>query len=479
MSSLTIIALVVVPVVLLLFVGGFLSKQYKRCPSNQVLVIYGSKQKNGNSAKYIHGGGAFVVPLIQDFQYLSLEPISLDVDLKEALSLNNIRVNVPSTFTVAISPQPDLLENAGQRLLGLKTEAIKDQAKDIALGQLRLVIASMTIEEINQDREKFQASINSNVAEELSKIGLQVINVNIRDITDESGYIDAIGKKAAETAKQQAFIDVADQQKKGEIGKANANKEQRIQVASAETEAAKGEKAAEADKAIRVAQLDAEKTEGENLSKANIAKYNADLAVAEAENHKKGQVAKAEAEKAVLEKQKEAKVAELMKEELAQKEVDKMKVVVEAQAEADKIKAIAQGEADAILAKYKAEAEGLQKVLTAKAEGYKLLVESCGGNGELAKSLLVIEKLESVVEKQMEALKEVKIDKITVWDGGSGNGQGAGLKGFLKDFLSSTPPMADLAKQAGIALPDFLGSVNESAEVEPESEDVVTPEVSS
>jgi flotillin len=475
MSSFTIIALVVVPAVLVLFLGVFLAKQYKRCASNQVLVIYGSKQKNGNSAKYIHGGGAFVIPLIQDFQYLSLKPMSIEVDLKEALSLNNIRVNVPSTFTVAISPQSELLENAGQRLLGLTDAVIQEQAKDIALGQLRLVIASMTIEEINQDREKFQTAINANVAEELTKIGLQVINVNIRDITDESGYIDAIGQKAAETAKQQAFVDVAIQKQLGAVGNAEADQAQRIKVAEAETMAAKGEKSAEADKAIRIAELDAEKIEGENKSKASIAKYDADLAVAEALNHQRGQVARAEAEIKVLEKQKDAKIAELRKNELAQREVDKMKVLVDASAEADRIKVIAQGEADATLAKYKAEAEGLQAILEAKSVGYENLVKSCNGDGNLAKSLLMIEQMPEIVKTQVEALKAIKIDKVTVWDGGSG-GAGAGVKGFLKDFMSAIPPMADLAEQSGIKLPSFLGEALGETKSEPETIEV--PDVS-
>lgn len=457
--TLSIIALIVVPALIVLFLASFLAKQYRRCPSNQVMVIYGSKRKDGKSAKYIHGGGAFIVPLIQDFQFLSLKPISFEVNLTDALSKNNIRVNVPSTFTIAVSTDMTVLENAGQRILGLTQDQIKELASDIVLGQLRLVIASMTIEEINSKRETFQQEINKNVDTELSKVGLEVLNVNLRDLTDKSGYIDAIGKKAAETAKQQALVDVAHQYKLGEVGSAEADKEKRISVARAETEATSGEKAAETEKAVRIAQLHAEKIAGENLSKASIAKYNSDLAVAEAENHRAGEVAKAEAEKAVMEKQKEARIAQLEKEELAQKEVDKKKKVIEAQAEAEQTRVLAQGEADGILSKYKAEAEGLRQVLTAKAEGYKLLVSSCGGDGRLAANLLMIEKLESVVEKQMDALKSVKIDKITVWDGGSSGGEGgSGLKSFLKDFMSSTPAMADLAKQVGIELPSFLGS---------------------
>ena len=182
-ESFGIVGLIIVPTLILFFASIFLSKQYKRCPSNQILVIYGSVG-TGKSARCIHGGGAFVIPLLQDFTYLSLEPITIEIDLRSALSKKNIRVNVPSTFTVGISTKPNIMTNAAERLLGLSIDEISSQAQDIILGQMRLVIATLAIEEINQDREKFLDLVNTNVNVELNKIGLDVINVNIRDITD-------------------------------------------------------------------------------------------------------------------------------------------------------------------------------------------------------------------------------------------------------------------------------------------------------
>ena len=210
----------------------FVAKRYKRCPSNRVLVIFG-KTSGGNAARCVHGGAAFVVPLIQDYAYLSLEPIQIEVPLKGALSIENIRVNVPSVFTVAIGTQPEVMQNAAIRLLGLSTADVKHQAADIIFGQLRQVIASMRIEDINRDRDKFLESIQKSLEPELKKIGLVLINVNITDVTDESGYIEAIGRKAAATAIQQAKIDVAEQEKKGQTGVAEADRERAIQVANA------------------------------------------------------------------------------------------------------------------------------------------------------------------------------------------------------------------------------------------------------
>src|SRR5262245_24223603 len=191
-----------------------LVKRYKRCPSNKILVIFG-KVSAGQSARCLHGGGAFVWPLIQDYAFLSLDPMQIEIPLRGALSAENIRVNVPSVFTVAIGTEAAVMQTAAIRLLGLNVRDIMKQSEDIILGQLRQVIASMTIEDINRNRDKFLDSVQNSLTPELEKIGLVLINVNITDITDESGYIEAMGRKAASEAIQSAEIDVAKQQMRG------------------------------------------------------------------------------------------------------------------------------------------------------------------------------------------------------------------------------------------------------------------------
>src|SRR5229473_4419771 len=231
-GSFWIVALIISIVVV--FFGLFLPMitRFKRCPSNRVLVIYG-KVGGGNTARRIHGGAAFVMPLIQDHAFMNLEPLQIEIPLKGALSAENIRVSVPSVFTVAIGTDMEVMQNAAIRLLGLNTEEIKQQAADIIFGQLRQVIASMQIQEINRDREKFLQSIQMSLEPELKKIGLVLINVNITDITDESGYIEAIGRKAAAEAVQRAKVAVAEQEKLGQIGVADADREKAIQVSNA------------------------------------------------------------------------------------------------------------------------------------------------------------------------------------------------------------------------------------------------------
>jgi len=501
----SIMTFVVIPVLILVFILAFITKQYKRCPSNKILVIYG-KVTGEQSAKCIHGGGSFIIPLIQDYSYLSLEPMTTEIDLKGALSKNNIRVNAPSTFTFGISTDTSLMSNAAERLLELTKKDIIDQANDIILGQLRLVIATLEIEEINQDREKFLEQINMNVNSELNKVGLEVINVNIRDITDESGYIDAIGKRAAAEAINIAKIQVAQQEKLGAIGEAEASKdkevqvalqlaqaqigrttaikEQRVQTANLEAEAAMGEASANKEKEVQIAQqeselkigqteadknqriqtavYEAEAVQGENTSKANIAQYEADLAEKQADSKRRGEVARANAERDVLIAQKAQESARLEKEEVAKQEIEKRIIEIQSDAEAEKQRRIALGEADAIKAKYFAEAEGIKAILESKANGYQKLVQVCGDRPDIATSFLMIEKIEQIVEKQVEAIKNIKFDKITVWDGGAGSANGSTTANFMRDLMKSLPAMHDLAKQAGVKLPEYLGSVGEN-----------------
>ena len=455
--------LMIAAALVLISIFVFIANQYKRCPSNKIIVVYG-KTGGEKTAKCVHGGGTFIIPLIQDYGVLSLEPMTTDIDLRGALSKGNIRVAVPSTFTFGISTDPKIMINAAERLLGLTKSDVITQASDIMLGQLRLAIATLTIEEINQDREKFLEQINANVNTELNKIGLEIINVNIKDITDESGYIDAIGKKAAAEAINKAKVEVAQQEKLGAVGEASANKEKEVQVAEQTAQTQIGRTNAEREQRIKTAELEAQAVEGENVAKANIAEYNATLAVKQADAFREGEVAKANAQRDVLLAQKEQEEAKLKKEELARQEVEKLKVQVQADAEAERQRRIALGEADAIKAKYFAEAEGIKAVLEAKAKGYEDLVKISNNRPEIATSFLMIEKIEKIVEKQVDAIKNIKFDKITVWDGGTGSSNGSTTANFMKDLIKALPAMHDLAGQAGIELPQILGKVDSGVE---------------
>ena len=482
-------------VILFILVLTFISR-YKKCPPDQIMVIYG-KTGGQRAGRCIHGGAAFVWPVIQDYGFVSLRPMQLDVNLQNALCRQNIRINVPSVFTVGISTDESLMGNAANRLLGLRQESIADLAKDIILGQLRLVIASMTIEQINADRETFLRNVEENVADELNKIGLHLLNVNITDITDESGYIDAIGKRAAAEAINKARVDVAEEERKGGIGEAEARKVQRIAVSEAEAQAQTGEAnadrerrvavkqaeaaaqagEAEADKERRIAVKQAEATaiEGENISAINIAKSNAVRAEQEASAHQAAEAAKRVAEamirKADFEAEQQAQIARAKMEEEKQRaetivaaRIDKEQRIIEAEAVAAKIETEARGQAAAIFAKYEAEAKGNYEVLKAKGDGYRMIIESCGKDADAAAKMLLVEKLEEIVKLQTEAISNIKIDKVTVWDSPNGRTDGkSSTAGFLSGMMQSLPPIHDVAAMAGIELPKYLGEMKDQA----------------
>ncbi len=488
-----------------IIVVWFLAARVQRCPPNRILVVWGSAGKTGR--RCYNGGIKVVFPVIQQHAYMSVEPLVIDIPLEGALSLNNIRVNVPSTFTVRIAPDPVLMAAAAENLLRPPPQGSRELAQDIHLGHYRLRNATLSIEEINKDREKFESQIRETVTNEINKVGLELINVNIRDITDESGYIRAIGQRAAADAINKAKVEVAQADRDGATGEAMANRERTVSVAretalategqkeaerkqrvalaeleahaitgeaesrrnqdiamaerAAETQAAK--KRAEQTQRVQVAEAEARAVEGENTSQAQIAEYNAKLAEVPAESRRRAAVASAEAQEAILKAEREQEVARLSKEELAPQEIEKQRIEIAAEAEAEKRRREARGEADATLARYKAEAEGVKQVLEAKAEGYRQLMAAAADNPQVAPTLLLIEQLPELVAQQVKAISNLKIDKITVWDSGSGGkaGPGGSTSDFLAGLIGALPPVHELARQAGVELPGALGRVSE------------------
>ena len=443
MSPILLPAILVVGAIIML---AALLNRYRRCPSDKILVIYGTRGTNG-SAKCIHGGGAFVWPIIQDYAYLSLTPISIEANLTNALSRQNIRVDVPCRFTVGISTEGDSMNNAAERLLGLKPTDIQEMARDILFGQLRLVIASMSIEELNSDRDKFQENIMKNVEIELKKIGLKLINVNVTDIKDESGYIEALGKEAAAKAINEAKVSVAEQDKIGEIGRAEALKETRIRTSEANAMAIAGENKAK----VEVANSDADRREREAEAQRRAV---AAEKVAQAKALEEAYSAERVAETARAERERASQQANV----IVAQEVEKRRIVIEAEAEAEQKRVQAKGEADAIFAKMEAEAKGLYQILTKQAEGYDQMIRAAGGDANKAYMLLLLEKLPELVRTQVEAIKGINIDKVTVWDNGGQSADGKGsTANFVSGLLKSVPPLSDLFEQAGMNLPEYLG----------------------
>ena len=419
-------------------------RRYRRCPSDRILVVYG-KVGTGNSARCIHGGAAFIWPVIQDYQYLDLTPMSIEVNLVNALSKQNIRVNVPSRFTIGISTEPDVMQNAAERLLGLGLEQIQELAKEIIFGQLRLVVASMDIEEINNDRDKFLTNISNSVESELKKVGLKLINVNITDIVDESGYIEALGKEAAAHAINAARKSVAEKVRDGSIGEANAVQDQRTQVAAANAQAVEGENIAK----INIANSDSLRRQREaEAERVAIASEKVQSAKALEESY----IAEQAAEITRADRERSTQLADI----IVPAEIDKRKVEIDAEADAERIRRLAKGEADAILFKAQAEAQGIFEILTKQAEGFDRIVKAAGNNSKDAVLLLIADKLPELVKLQAEAIKNIKIDKITVWENGSSKDGKTATSNFISGMYGSVPPLQEMFNMAGMELPEYL-----------------------
>ena len=452
------IIIIIVAVVLLFTTFIAILARYKKCPSDRILVVFGKVGRGSDggqrSAKCVHGGAAFIWPLFQDYSFLSLTPMSITVDLTNALSKQNIRIDVPSRFTVGISTEAGIMQNAAERLLGLGLKEIEELAKDIIFGQLRLVVATMDIEEINTDRDLFLEAVSSNVESELKKIGLRLINVNVTDINDESGYIEALGKEAAAKAINDARKSVAEKDRDGAIGEALAQKDQRVSVAEANSQAIEGENTAK----ITIANSDAlrREREAEALRRATAAEK-----VQTAKALEEAYAAEEAAEKQRASREQASKEADI----IVKAEIDKRRIEIDAEAEAEKYRRMAKGEADAIFAKMEAQARGINEILVKQAEGFRQIIGASNGDSDAAVRMMIADKMEDIVKIQVEAIKNLKIDKVTVWDSGDGKGASS-TSNFLSGLMKSIPPMNDLFNMAGMQLPDYLGKEKEAKPIE-------------
>ncbi len=474
MDNILQILLLAFAAIFVLIIAMTLVSRYRMCPPDRILVVFG-KLSNGLSSKCYHGGSTFVMPLFQSYAYLDLTPINIEIELKGALSSQNIRIDAPASFTIGISTEPEVMQNAATRLLGRSLDEVQQLASEIIMGQMRVVFASMTIEEINNDREKLIGLITKGVEVELHKVGLRMINGNIRDIRDLSGYIDALGKEAAAKAINDAQIKVAQENQRGAIGRAEAEREQAIRVATAQAEARKGQNTAQ----VVIAKSDADLASEQAEAKRRI---EAAQKVAEARALQEGYKAQQEAELARAAREKAQQQADLIvKAEIAKErmridaeataqqarliqEGESAAYIIQKQAEGEGAKRVAEGEAAGIRAKLVAEAEGTQAILDAKAAGFdKLLKVSHDTAG--ATQLLIAENIVRIAEIQAGAIKGLAFEKIVVMGGGAGGAAGPGQ--FVQDLYKGVLPINELAKNVGLNLPSFLGAP--CAETKPEA----------
>lgn len=428
-------SLIIVGVVAIITIIGILSR-YRKCKSDELLVVYGKtgshKEKvserdaKGNlvdreveikTAKVYHGGAAFVWPIIQGYEVMSMQPIQLNLVLKNALSAQNIRVTIPTTVTVAISQEPLIMQNAANRLLGADDDVKESLISDIVYGQMRLVIASMTIEELNSDRDKFLAQARDNINTELNKLGLYLMNIS--DIQDAAQYIDNLGKKEETKARAQSQADIAEEEKKGAIQIAQTTREKEIAIAAATKE-----------QETIVAETNREK----------------EVAIAKTTKEKETQLAEQQIAVAEQRKEREIGVATAQTEEaskVAEQEALRAAKIAEQQAYATaKKKLLAEGKKASLMA----EAEQKQAMEMAPALAVEHMIKS-GMHPEAIVQYAMTDRWKEVAEANAKVFEHIQLGNVTVY--GDSNTAGQFMAKNLAPSLeiARNLPIADSLKQ--------------------------------
>lgn len=495
--------LTVASVVILVIVAAFLASRYKRCPSNKVLVVFGRASGEGKAARCYFGGGAFVWPVVQDFGFMSLTPITEKISLADVATLQTVRINLDANFTFAIETNPLFVMAAAERLLGLDERGIKCIASEIIVGQLRQSVGTMTVQELLNGRDKFLKEIHENIGQELSKVGLHLINANLERIDDSQNYIESMGKSETSRVVNEAKMNVAEQDRIGAEGVAVAERQRAITVANNKAQAQQGEKVAEAQTRVLVQEQEAIAAAGENDSAAKVAESASARAIREAEATKASTIAKAEAERLSSDAQASATLARLRATEVVDVQIEKEKaelnatrdanliaiaadaqskqLLISSEAQKTSVELAAQAKAHAItleqealagaqLKMLEAKAEGERQLLKARADGLKAVVDACGGDATAASQLLVIEKLPELFSSMSSAVSGVKIDKLTVLQGGGTEGasgaNGGGISSTYKDLVKVMPSVHAFAETMGIKLPSLLGPSSDDGATE-------------
>ena len=408
----TIIIVGCVAFLVILTIIGLMSR-YRRCPSNKMLIVFGStgKDKEGNKtpSKIIHGGGCFVWPIIQDYDYISTLPIQIKTVANDILSSQNINVSFPVNLTVSIdTSSEEHKQAAAAHLLGLEDQNLKDLLTNNLLGGLRAVVATLTIEELNRDRDKFLQEAAKAIEPSLRELGLKIIDLNMEDLSDKDHYLENLSKKAVTKAESEAKADIAEMKKTGDIREAEANKQKEVTVSQhkqeqaiqlAEIERVKQERTAAIAKeqAIAIAQQKSEE-------RANVAKANTEAAKAEAVANAEASFKTAEANADA--KAKIAQANAKSEAEQAEADADKNTRVAQAQAVLETEKSKAEQEKDARIAEFEADKRKRQAVADqeAKVTAQKALAEIAKAEGQAEKTKQEAQQLAGVAKVEAEML---------------------------------------------------------------------------
>jgi flotillin len=475
------------------------ARNYRKCPPNKVLVVFGRKHQQGKDQerkgyRLITGGSAFVLPLFEDFTYIGLETFSVESSVTDTPNKDGVPVTVEATANIKVSSDPERLAAAVERMLGKTQQEIHTMLKTTLDGLLRQIIGTLTVEDIVRNREKLAQEVLSGAQTELNKLGFQIDVFVVNKVDDKEGYIKALGarrtaevkrdaeiakaeadresvvkssaaKQEAETARLAADERIAQANRDLDLKKAGFKKE--TETAQAEADMAKSLKEAEIDRELRQRRVAAEEAETKAkiaLSEQEALRREKELVAttikpAEANSRASTIIAEGNASAAV-------KQAEAIK---SQAEAEKQKLTLEgegrAAADAARSRQIGEAEAAAAAARGRAEGEAIKAKLLAEAEGLTSKNEALAHMSDAAKLIIILEHLPQIIDKLGEAGQKVvgsafehigagmsRIDSIHIVDLGGGHDGNGGdpLSKFAMNIPKTVFGVVAQAKALGL-----------------------------
>lgn len=434
----------------------FYSWRYKKVGPNQALIIYGRRGESG--PRVCKGGGSIVWPIVERCEVLSLELMTIDVTTQKIYTATGVSINVEATAQVKIHGDEVSIKTASERFLSMPTNQIMDVARQTLEGHLRAIVGTLTVEQIYKDRDAFASKVQEVATGDLANMGMAIDSFTLRDIQDEEGYLDALGKPRTAQVKRDAIIAEAEAKRDADIKAAQANQLAR------EAEYVANAKVAEA-------QRDFEMKRADYQASVNLRKAESDLAY-DLQKNKTAQAVKAEEmmvqiierekrieleEKEVLRRQKElqgtvhasAEAERFRIEAMAQAE--KSRLQAEAEGRAAQERSLGEGQAAATRARGTAEAEIIRAKGEAEAQAMEKKAEAWQGYNQAAVMEMVIKSLPELAQAIAGPLS--KTDKITIISTG-GDGHGAGASKVTKDItdvIAQLPPVIEALTGADLA----------------------------
>ncbi|MGD9627868.1 MAG: SPFH domain-containing protein [Pyrinomonadaceae bacterium] len=508
-TNLIIVGAILVIVIGLLIALMLISRNYIKVSPNQAAVISGRKRKlsDGTIAGYrlVRGGATLVFPFLEKVEYLDLNVITVPLATTRAYTVQGVPVSVKAVANVKIKGDDTSLRSASERFLGMPQEQFHRLVFQTLEGHLRAILGTLTVEEINNDRQSFAQKLTTEAAGDLEKMGIGLDALTIQEISDEEGYLDALGKRRTAEVKRDA-----------EIGQAEANRDSKIKASLAlqegekvrlETEAqiAQSQRETEIQKAQVQAEIESERAKASQAGPLADAKAQQQVTVEEVRVEKvrtQEQISVQEQEVLRKEKELEATVVKqaeadrkaavlraqgLQEAQILEAEGRKQALIATAEAEAQKLQREGQGRASAVEAEGKAEAEKIRAVGLAEAEKLQAkglaeakaieaqgLAEAAAIKekaaawrefNDAARLQTILEKLPSIIESSAPVFQAVaeplgKIDKVVMIDnGGNGNGDGVGINRFAQTGPTLIFGLLQQLQALGLSWPEVLAQL--------------------